>query len=36
MHALGYSYEEIAVRTGCSLRTVDRQLTRARHRMREL
>jgi RNA polymerase sigma factor (sigma-70 family) len=34
LHVAGYSYEEIAQLTGDSLRTVDRQLRRARQRVR--
>jgi RNA polymerase sigma factor (sigma-70 family) len=36
MHALGLSYGEIAVNTGYSLRTVERQLLRAKRTMRQL
>lgn len=36
LHALGLSYQEIARHTGCSIRTVERQLLRARHSAREL
>ncbi len=35
LHALGLSYTEIAVYTGYSARTVERQLLRAKRRMRE-
>jgi RNA polymerase sigma-70 factor (ECF subfamily) len=34
LHALGLSYAEIAVHTGCSVRTVERQLLRAKARLR--
>jgi RNA polymerase sigma factor (sigma-70 family) len=34
LHALGLSYEEIALRERCTVRTVDRQLLRARHNVR--
>jgi RNA polymerase sigma factor (sigma-70 family) len=34
LHALGWSYAEIAVRESCTVRTVDRQLIRARQRLR--
>ncbi|HYB26874.1 MAG TPA: sigma-70 family RNA polymerase sigma factor [Solirubrobacteraceae bacterium] len=34
MHALGLSYAEIAAREGCTVRTVERQLLRARQRLR--
>jgi RNA polymerase sigma factor (sigma-70 family) len=34
LHVAGYSYQEIAQLTGDSLRTVDRQLRRARQRVR--
>ena len=34
MHAAGLSYAEIAAREGCTRRTVERQLLRARHRVR--
>jgi RNA polymerase sigma factor (sigma-70 family) len=36
LHAAGFSYEEIARRTGDSRRTVERQLSRARRRVRGL
>jgi RNA polymerase sigma factor (sigma-70 family) len=35
MSALGLSYAEIAVREGCTVRTVERQLLRARQRLRQ-
>jgi RNA polymerase sigma factor (sigma-70 family) len=35
LHALGWSYAEIAAREGCTVRTVDRQLLRARQRLRQ-
>jgi len=35
LQALGLSYAEISAHTGCSLRTVERQLLRAKRRMRE-
>lgn len=35
MHAVGLSYVEIAVREGCTVRTVDRQLIRARRAIRQ-
>ncbi len=35
LHALGLSYAEMAVHTGSSTRTVERQLLRAKRRMRE-
>lgn len=35
LHAFGLSYEEIAVHEGCTLRTVERQLLRARQRIRQ-
>jgi RNA polymerase sigma factor (sigma-70 family) len=35
LHALGLSYTEMASHTGCSARTVERQLLRAKRRMRE-
>jgi RNA polymerase sigma factor (sigma-70 family) len=34
LHALGLSYAEIALHEGCTRRTVDRQLLRARHALR--
>jgi RNA polymerase sigma factor (sigma-70 family) len=34
MHAMGFSYAEIAGREGCTVRTVDRQLIRARQSLR--
>lgn len=34
--ALGLSYDELAAYEGCSSRTVERQLARARHRLRLL
>jgi RNA polymerase sigma factor (sigma-70 family) len=33
LHAFGLSYAEIAVHEGCTLRTVERQLLRAKHRV---
>jgi RNA polymerase sigma factor (sigma-70 family) len=35
LHALGLSYAEIARHEGCTTRTVERQLLRARHRIRQ-
>ena len=35
LHGLGLSYAEIAAHTGCSRRTVERQLLRARRALRE-
>jgi RNA polymerase sigma factor (sigma-70 family) len=35
LHALGLSYNEIALHTGCTRRTVERQLLRAKHRLRD-
>ena len=35
MQAFGLSYAEIAAREGCTLRTVERQLLRAKQRVRE-
>jgi RNA polymerase sigma factor (sigma-70 family) len=35
LHALGLSYTEMASQAGCSERTVERQLLRAKRRMRE-
>jgi RNA polymerase sigma factor (sigma-70 family) len=35
LHALGFSYVEIASREECTLRTVERQLLRAKKRVRE-
>jgi RNA polymerase sigma factor (sigma-70 family) len=35
LHALGLSYAEIAVEEGCTERTVERQLLRARQRVRD-
>jgi RNA polymerase sigma factor (sigma-70 family) len=35
LHALGLSYAEMARYTGCTSRTVERQLLRAKHRLRE-
>ncbi len=34
MQGLGLSYEEMAASTGCTRRTVERQLLRAKHRIR--
>ncbi len=36
LQALGLSYDEIAVREGCTIRTVERQLGRARRTMRTI
>jgi RNA polymerase sigma factor (sigma-70 family) len=36
LHALGLSYVEMADHTGCTLRTVERQLLRAKRSMRRL
>lgn len=35
LHALGLSYSEIGAHEGCTTRTVERQLLRARHRIRQ-
>ena len=35
LHALGLTYAEIALHTGCSTRTVERQLLRAKRALRE-
>jgi RNA polymerase sigma factor (sigma-70 family) len=35
LHGLGLSYAEIARHEGCTTRTVDRQLLRARRRIRQ-
>lgn len=35
LHALGLSYAEMALYTGCTSRTVERQLLRAKQRLRE-
>ena len=35
LHALGLSYAEIARREGCTLRTVERQLLRAKQRVKD-
>jgi RNA polymerase sigma factor (sigma-70 family) len=35
LHALGLSYVEMGAQTGCTTRTVERQLTRARRALRE-
>jgi RNA polymerase sigma factor (sigma-70 family) len=35
LHAFGLSYAEIAVHEGCTVRTVERQLLRARQRIRQ-
>jgi RNA polymerase sigma factor (sigma-70 family) len=35
LYAFGLSYAEIAVHEGCTLRTVERQLLRAQHRVRD-
>lgn len=36
LHALGLSYAEMAIDTGCTLRTVERQLLRAKRSIRSL
>jgi RNA polymerase sigma factor (sigma-70 family) len=36
LHGLGYNYAEIAASTGCTVRTVERQLLRAKRKMRSL
>lgn len=36
MHALGLNYAEIALRENCTVRTVERQLLRARQQIRQL
>jgi RNA polymerase sigma factor (sigma-70 family) len=36
LHGLGYNYVEIAASTGCTVRTVERQLLRAKRKMRSL
>jgi DNA-directed RNA polymerase specialized sigma24 family protein len=36
LHALGLSYAEIAVHSGCTVRTVERQLLRAKKTVRTL
>ena len=36
LHAFGLSYADIAQASGCTLRTVERQLLRAKRRVREL
>jgi RNA polymerase sigma factor (sigma-70 family) len=36
LHGLGYNYREIAASTGCTVRTVERQLLRAKRKMRSL
>jgi RNA polymerase sigma factor (sigma-70 family) len=36
LHGLGYTYREIAATTGCTKRTVERQLLRAKRKMRAL
>ncbi len=36
LHGLGLSYAEMAVYTGCTTRTVERQLLRAKHQLRRL
>lgn len=36
LQALGLSYSEIAMLSGCTVRTVERQLLRARRRLREI
>ena len=35
LHGLGLSYSEIAIHAGCTERTVERQLLRAKHRIRQ-
>ena len=35
LHALGLNYVEMAMQTGCTTRTVERQLVRARRALRE-
>ena len=35
MHAVGWSYVEIAAQEGCTVRTVERQLLRARKTLRQ-
>jgi DNA-directed RNA polymerase specialized sigma24 family protein len=35
-HALGLSYGEIAVHSGCTVRTVERQLLRGRGRLQAM
>jgi len=35
LHAVGLSYAEIAAHAGCTVRTVERQLLRAKRRLRE-
>ena len=36
LHALGLSYEEIATYSGCTVRTVERQLLRGKQRLRTI
>ena len=36
LHGLGYTYQEIAATTGCTKRTVERQLLRAKRKMRSV
>jgi RNA polymerase sigma factor (sigma-70 family) len=36
LHALGLSYAEMALQTGCTRRTVERQLLRAKHTVRAI
>lgn len=36
LHGLGYNYAEIAASTGCTVRTVERQLLRAKRKMRSV
>jgi RNA polymerase sigma factor (sigma-70 family) len=36
LQGLGYSYREIAATTGCTVRTVERQILRAKRKMRSL
>ena len=36
LQALGFDYDEMARATGCTWRTVDRQLVRARRRLRDI
>jgi RNA polymerase sigma factor (sigma-70 family) len=36
LHGLGFKYSEMAAQTGCTPRTVERQLLRAKHKVRGL
>jgi RNA polymerase sigma factor (sigma-70 family) len=36
LHGLGFSYAEIAARTGLTTRTVERQLLRGKHKLRSM